>query len=55
LENMVSRRCPAAADKRRDQPPDSDQVKKSWEKLAATTRLAATTGLAAEADSAVAW
>jgi hypothetical protein len=46
---MVSRRCPAAADKRRDQPPDSDQVKKSWEKLATTT------GLAAEADSTVAW
>jgi hypothetical protein len=30
---MVSRRCPAATDKRRDQPLDSDQVKKLWEKL----------------------
>jgi hypothetical protein len=32
-EKMVARRCPAAADKRRNQPPNSDQLKKPWENL----------------------
>ena len=32
-ERLVSRRCLAAVDKQRDQPLDSDQVKKLAEKL----------------------
>jgi hypothetical protein len=32
-EKMVARRCPTAADKRRNQPPDSDQLKRLWENL----------------------